>query len=243
MRARRRRPLATALLRRCQPRAAHPAHRRLGECDVTLRAPPDPRGAVRPVLARSASGPSASIAASRTCCAWRDRRAASLTFDLRHGRAAADPARRRRGLRQPCGSSRTDPDARPGRGARRDPCRSQLDAAGGRGPDRQRRPARRGRDAHRRRSPDRGRPGPHHGVRRWLRHRRRCREAVFERFASRDAGEKSGFGIGLALARWVVTRHRGTILVSSQGAMTHGTEVAIILHGTSRRREGRDRML
>ena len=56
-----------------------------------------------------------------------------------------------------------------------------------------------------------------------------AREAVFERFARRDAGEKSGFGIGLALARWVVTRHRGTILVSSQGAMTHGTEVAIIL--------------
>jgi two-component system, OmpR family, sensor kinase len=56
-----------------------------------------------------------------------------------------------------------------------------------------------------------------------------ARERVFERFVKRDDAEKSGFGIGLALARWVVTRHRGTIIISSDPPRVRGTEVTLTL--------------
>jgi signal transduction histidine kinase len=58
-----------------------------------------------------------------------------------------------------------------------------------------------------------------------------AREQVFERFARRDAVERSGFGIGLALARWVIARHRGSITISSSSDSTSksGTQVTIIL--------------
>jgi two-component system OmpR family sensor kinase len=54
-------------------------------------------------------------------------------------------------------------------------------------------------------------------------------ERVFERFVRRPTAEKSGFGIGLALARWVVERHRGTITISSEAERRPGTRVVLAL--------------
>ena len=53
------------------------------------------------------------------------------------------------------------------------------------------------------------------------------RAQVFERFARRDEGESSGFGIGLALAQWVISRHRGQIDIVSH--INAGTRVEIVL--------------
>jgi signal transduction histidine kinase len=56
-----------------------------------------------------------------------------------------------------------------------------------------------------------------------------AQERVFERFVRRPSAEKSGFGIGLALARWVVERHRGTITISSLPKERPGTQVTLSL--------------
>lgn len=61
---------------------------------------------------------------------------------------------------------------------------------------------------------------------------------VFERFwrGTKAAGEGTGFGIGLALAKWIVDRHGGTIAIESnaggageRGAAARGTCVTIRL--------------
>ncbi|RJF80575.1 sensor histidine kinase [Oleomonas cavernae] len=56
-----------------------------------------------------------------------------------------------------------------------------------------------------------------------------AREQVFQRFARRNSAEKSGFGIGLALARWIIARHDGSILISSDEDSRRGTRVTIVL--------------
>ena len=58
---------------------------------------------------------------------------------------------------------------------------------------------------------------------------------VFERFYR---GDGSGFGIGLALAKWIIEQHGGTIAVTSRTAAStqgpRGTTVTIRLPGLSR---------
>jgi two-component system OmpR family sensor kinase len=56
-----------------------------------------------------------------------------------------------------------------------------------------------------------------------------AREQVFERFAKREGGGSTGFGIGLALARWVITRHQGRIDITSVKTAERGTQVEIVL--------------
>jgi signal transduction histidine kinase len=56
-----------------------------------------------------------------------------------------------------------------------------------------------------------------------------AREQVFERFVRRDGNDPSGFGIGLALARWVITRHQGSIDITSDKMTKRGTRVEIVL--------------
>ena len=56
-----------------------------------------------------------------------------------------------------------------------------------------------------------------------------AREQVFERFAKREGGGSTGFGIGLALARWVITRHQGRIDITSAKTAERGTQVEIVL--------------
>ncbi|WP_448954808.1 ATP-binding protein [Labrys neptuniae] len=56
-----------------------------------------------------------------------------------------------------------------------------------------------------------------------------ARRQVFERFVSRDGEASSGFGIGLALAHWVITRHHGSIVIASAPKTGRGTRVEITL--------------
>lgn len=56
-----------------------------------------------------------------------------------------------------------------------------------------------------------------------------AREQVFERFVSRNGDASSSFGIGLALAQWVITRHHGSIVIASDPNTERGTRVAITL--------------
>ncbi|MDT3380243.1 HAMP domain-containing sensor histidine kinase [Labrys portucalensis] len=56
-----------------------------------------------------------------------------------------------------------------------------------------------------------------------------AREQVFERFVSRNGAASSGFGIGLALAQWVIARHHGSIVIASDPNTERGTRVAITL--------------
>lgn len=51
-------------------------------------------------------------------------------------------------------------------------------------------------------------------------------DGLFERFRREGASGEAGFGIGLALARWVVERHDGTI---SLGRPEHGTGARVVL--------------
>ena len=57
-------------------------------------------------------------------------------------------------------------------------------------------------------------------------------EALFERFRRESRSGETGFGIGLALARWVIERHDGTIRLGRPAA-GRGAEVALDLplHG------------
>lgn len=55
------------------------------------------------------------------------------------------------------------------------------------------------------------------------------RQQVFERFKRRDEEEASGFGIGLALARWIITQHHGTIDIVQNEDFQRGTQIQIIL--------------
>jgi two-component system, OmpR family, sensor kinase len=57
-------------------------------------------------------------------------------------------------------------------------------------------------------------------------------EALFTRFA-RERGS-SGFGIGLALARWVVERHGGDIVIDGDSAHSPGSRVVITMPKASR---------
>lgn len=61
-------------------------------------------------------------------------------------------------------------------------------------------------------------------------------DQVFERFARRDGNEATGFGIGLALARWVITRHQGSIHITSPKTR-RGTQVEIALPKAADRSE------
>lgn len=64
-------------------------------------------------------------------------------------------------------------------------------------------------------------------------------ESIFERFRRGEhASERSGFGVGLALARWVIERQAGTITVRSPISEGRGTEITIRL--PSRREETQD---
>ena len=55
-------------------------------------------------------------------------------------------------------------------------------------------------------------------------------ETLMERFTRRGAiDEVSGHGIGLALVRWVVDKHRGSVTLRSGDAPLHGAEVRIVL--------------
>ncbi len=56
-----------------------------------------------------------------------------------------------------------------------------------------------------------------------------ARDQVFERFVSRNGETSSGFGIGLALAQWVITRHHGSIVIASDPNTGRGTRVTINL--------------
>ncbi len=64
-----------------------------------------------------------------------------------------------------------------------------------------------------------------------------AREQVFERFVRRDGNDPSGFGIGLALARWVITRHQGSIDITSDKMTKRGTRVEIVLPKAADRSE------
>lgn len=51
---------------------------------------------------------------------------------------------------------------------------------------------------------------------------------IFERFYRTDsARDRSGFGLGLSIAKWIVELHRGVINVKS--SLGHGTSFEIIL--------------
>ena len=53
---------------------------------------------------------------------------------------------------------------------------------------------------------------------------------LLERFARRGAREgTSGYGIGLALVRWVVDKHHGTVTLRNAAAPAHGAEILISL--------------
>ena len=53
---------------------------------------------------------------------------------------------------------------------------------------------------------------------------------LLERFSRRGAkDEASGFGIGLALVRWVVDKHHGTVTLRDAAPPAHGAEIAISL--------------
>ncbi len=67
-----------------------------------------------------------------------------------------------------------------------------------------------------------------------------AREEVFQRFARRDEVEKSGFGIGLALARWIIARHGGSILISSNDNAKSGVRVIIDLPASAEKELKRD---
>ncbi len=53
---------------------------------------------------------------------------------------------------------------------------------------------------------------------------------LLERFSRRGAkDDASGFGIGLALVRWVVDKHHGTVTLRDAAPPAHGAEIAISL--------------
>ncbi|MDO9429570.1 MAG: HAMP domain-containing sensor histidine kinase [Methylobacterium sp.] len=56
-------------------------------------------------------------------------------------------------------------------------------------------------------------------------------EALFERFRRESPSGETGFGIGLALARWVVERHDGTIRLGA-GPRDRGAQVVLALPAT-----------
>lgn len=67
-------------------------------------------------------------------------------------------------------------------------------------------------------------------------------DALFERFRRESRSGETGFGIGLALARWVIERHDGAIRLG-QGEGGHGARVALdvpLLDLTSERHEQRN---
>ncbi len=55
------------------------------------------------------------------------------------------------------------------------------------------------------------------------------RPGLFRRFARRESAEPSGFGLGLALAHWVVARHGGRIALAANPQAADGTAVTILL--------------
>ncbi len=53
---------------------------------------------------------------------------------------------------------------------------------------------------------------------------------LLERFSRRNVKDgPSGFGIGLALVRWVVDKHHGTVTLRDAASPAHGAEIAICL--------------
>ncbi|MFA5123311.1 ATP-binding protein [Zavarzinia sp.] len=59
------------------------------------------------------------------------------------------------------------------------------------------------------------------------------RPGLFRRFARRELAEPSGFGLGLALAQWVVARHGGRISLAANPEAASGTAVTILLPATA----------
>jgi signal transduction histidine kinase len=61
------------------------------------------------------------------------------------------------------------------------------------------------------------------------------REKLLERFSRIPGSGETGFGIGLALARWVIEHHGGTIGINGNESAGRGTRILITLPRTARR--------